>query len=94
MAEKGMIKPGSIKWIWKSPEITTGPFTARNNLPRDLIDDATLAVFRVGAEDPEAFEAMKTKGQIGWVAVNHKRYEWIVTMRDEIKKLKRARAKK
>lgn len=94
MAEKGMIKPGSVKWIWKSPEITTGPFTARKNLPQDLIDDATLAVFRIGAEDPEAFEAMKTKGQIGWVAVNHDRYEWIVTMRDEIKKIKRARAKK
>jgi hypothetical protein len=22
------------------------------------------------------------KGQIGWMAVNHKRYEWIIEMRD------------
>lgn len=94
MAEKGMIEPGSIKWIWQSPEITSGPFTARANLPRDLVDEATLALFRIGSEDPEAFEAMKTKGQIGWVAVNHDRYEWIIEMRDEIKKMKRARGDK
>ena len=94
MAEKGMIKPGSVKWIWKSPEITNGPWTARANLPQDLIDDFTLAMFRVGTDAPEAFEAMKEKGQIGWVAVNHKRYEWIVEMRDAIREMKRARGKK
>ena len=94
MAEKGMIKPGSVKWIWKSPEITNGPWTARANLPQDLIDDFTLAMFRIGADDPEAFEAMKEKGQIGWMAVNHKRYEWIVEMRDAIREMKRARGKK
>ncbi len=93
MAEKGMIEPGTIKWIWQSPEITSGPFTARSNLPQDLIDDATLALVRIGCEDPEAFDAMKTKGQIGWIAVNHDRYKWIITMRDEIKKMKRARGK-
>lgn len=94
MAEKGMIEPGKIKWIWESPEITNGPFTARANLPQDLIDAATLALFKVGAEDPAAFEAMKAKGQIGWIAVNHERYEWIIEMRDEIKKMKRARGNK
>jgi len=94
MAEKGMIPAGSVKWIWKSPELTNGPFTARANLPKDLIDAATLAMLRITADDPEAFEAMKTKSQIGWMPVNHQRYEWILEMRDEIKKLKRDRGNK
>jgi phosphonate transport system substrate-binding protein len=92
MAEKGMIKPGSIKWIWKSDEITNGPFTARKNLPQELIDAATLALLRIAVDGPEAYEAMREDGQVGYIPVNHKRYEWIVELRDEIQKMKRERA--
>ncbi len=91
MVAKGMIPAGSVRWIWKSPEITNGPFAARANLPKDLIDAATLALFRISVDDPEAFEAMKTETQIGYVPVNHKRYEWIIAMRDDIRKLRRQR---
>jgi phosphonate transport system substrate-binding protein len=94
MAEKGMIKPGSVKWIWKSPEITNGPWTARANLPQDLKDAFTLAMFRLPVDGPEAFEAMRQKKQIGYIPVNHKRYEWIVELREAIRKMKRARGKK
>lgn len=94
MVQKGMIKQDVVRWIWQSPEITSGPFTARSNLPKDLIDEATLALLRVPSEDPDTFESMKNKSQLGWIAVNHKRYEWIIEMRDEIKKLKRARGDK
>ena len=91
MMEKKMIPEGSVRYIWKSPEITNGPFAARSNLPKDLIDDATLALFRMASEDPKAYSEMVDKNQIGWIAVNHNRYAWIVTMRDDIKKMKRAR---
>jgi phosphonate transport system substrate-binding protein len=94
MVRKGMIKPDLYRIIWKSPEITTGPVTAHGELPQDLIDDFTLAVFRIGTEDPKAFNDMRNKDQIAWISVNHDRYAWIIKMRDEIKKMKRARGNK
>jgi phosphonate transport system substrate-binding protein len=94
MVRKGMIEPDSIRWIWKSPEITSGPFTARNNLPQDLVEEVSLAIFRIGSDAPEAFEAMKAKNQIGWIAVDHSRYEWIIEMRQAINEMKRERGKK
>ena len=92
MITKEMIKDGDICIIWQSPEITSGPFTARANLPEDLKTDMRQAILDIVEKDPVAFKEM-TGGadstQKDWIEVDHSRYEWIVEMRDWLKKERR-----
>ncbi|MEL6522710.1 MAG: phosphonate ABC transporter substrate-binding protein [Pseudomonadota bacterium] len=92
MVSKGMIEEGEACPIWQSPEITSGPFTARANLPESLKADMKQAVIDIVEKNPEAFKQM-TGGdestQKGWIEVDHSRYEWIVDMRDWLKKERR-----
>ncbi|MEL6551483.1 MAG: PhnD/SsuA/transferrin family substrate-binding protein, partial [Pseudomonadota bacterium] len=96
MIEKEMIVEGQICPIWESPEITSGPFTARVNLPQELKDTMQQLVLDVAEADPAAFKAMtgEVEGtpnpQIGWQPATHERYQWIVDMRDWLKKQRRS----
>jgi phosphonate transport system substrate-binding protein len=93
MVTKGMINEGEVCWIWTSPEITSGPFTARKNLPQGLIDEMKAAVLNVPTADPAAFLEMsgaENSTQKGYVEVNHDRYQWIIDMRDWLKKQRRS----
>lgn len=92
MVEKGMIKAGEVCWIWKSPEITSGPFTARKNLPAEMKTTMQQLVLDIPQADPKAFAEMTgNPKQVGWVKVDHERYQWIVEMREEIRKIRRNR---
>ena len=92
MVKKGMLEAGVICPIWKSPEITSGPFTARKNLPETMKEDIATLLMDIPEKDPEAFAAMTANPkQIGWIRVNHDRYQWIVEMREEIRKIRRNR---
>jgi phosphonate transport system substrate-binding protein len=93
MVTKGMINEGEVCWIWTSPEITSGPFTARKNLPQGLMDEMKAAVLNVPTADPVAFTEMsgaENSTQKGYVEVNHDRYQWIIDMRDWLKKQRRS----
>ena len=93
MVSKGMIDEGEACPIWKSPEITSGPFTARANLPQSLKDDMKQAVLDIVTKDPAAFKEMtggEDSTQKGWNEVDHERYQWIVDMRDWLKKQRRS----
>jgi phosphonate transport system substrate-binding protein len=84
MVTKGMIKQGEACVIWTSPEITSGPFTARANLPQGLIDEMKAAVMATPTAAPEAFKEMSGADNStakGYVEVNHDRYQWIIDMR-------------
>lgn len=88
METKGMIKEGEICWIWTSPEITSGPFTARANLPQGLIDEMKAAVMAAPTAAPEAFKQMtgaEDSTAKGYLEVDHARYQWIVDMREWFK---------
>jgi phosphonate transport system substrate-binding protein len=88
MVTKGMIKEGEACVIWTSPEITSGPFTARANLPQGLIDAMKAAVMATPTAAPEAFKEMsggENSTQKGYVEVDHTRYQWIIDMRDWFK---------
>lgn len=92
MVTKGMIEDGSICTIWKSPEITSGPLAARANLPQGLIADMRKAVMDIPENDTLAFIEMtggEDSTQEGWIEVDHDRYQWIVDMRDWLKKQRR-----
>ncbi|WP_454852567.1 phosphonate ABC transporter substrate-binding protein [Rhizobium binxianense] len=93
MEAKGMIPKGEICRIWQSPEITNGPFTARKNLPADLIQEMKAVVKATPEKAPAVYKEM-TGGDVstdkGYVDVDHQRYQWIVDMRDWLKKQRRA----
>jgi phosphonate transport system substrate-binding protein len=92
MVTKNMIDEGEACKIWTSPEITSGPLAARSNLPQGLIDAMTTAVMEIPEKDAAAFKEMSggvDSTQKGWVAVDHERYQWIVDMRDWLKKERR-----
>ena len=56
MIEKDMIAEGEICPIWESPEITSGPFTARANIPDELKAVMKELVMTIPEKDPEAFD--------------------------------------
>ncbi len=92
MESKGMIEPGQVCAIWKSPEITSGPFTARTNLPQGLIDEMKAAVMAVPTADPAAHKEMsggEKSTAASYVEVDHARYEWTIQMRDWLKAQRR-----
>lgn len=93
MVTKGMIDAGEVCTIWKSPEITAGPLAARSNLPAGLLEAMTAAVVAIPEKDPAAFIEMSggaDSTQKGWIEVGHDRYQWIVDMRDWLKKERRS----
>ena len=87
MERKGMIAEGEICKIWQSPEITSGPLTARSNLPEALIADMTDAVEAFPAADPEGyklvtgFDPADEDPTVNYYRVDHDRYQWIIDMR-------------
>ncbi|AJE45797.1 phosphate/phosphite/phosphonate ABC transporter substrate-binding protein [Celeribacter indicus] len=95
MESKGMIEPGVICKIWESPEITTGPWTVRTNLPAGLIADLTDAIEAFPSEDPEGYAQYSSfseddpNPEVGYTRVDRERYQWIVEMRDWIKDQRR-----
>ena len=77
-----MITPQIIAKV--KPEITSGPLTARKDLPDELKTAMKRLVMEVPQKNPEAFAKMTgNPKQVGWIEVDHERYAWIVEMREE-----------
>ncbi|MEL6168081.1 MAG: phosphate/phosphite/phosphonate ABC transporter substrate-binding protein [Pseudomonadota bacterium] len=95
MEAKGMIEPGTVCVIWESPEITSGPLTTRNNLPQALVDDFVAAHKAFPTEMPQAFmelqgmDGTEEDPDVGYVEVNHERYQWIIDMRAWLREQRR-----
>lgn len=95
MEKKGMIEEGQVCKIWQSPEITSGPWTFRKNLPAELIEEVTAAIEAFPTADPEgfalnsSFDPEDPNPQVGFTRVDAERYQWIVDMRAWIKKQRR-----
>ncbi|ARE38790.1 Phosphonate ABC transporter phosphate-binding periplasmic component [Rhodovulum sp. P5] len=95
MEDKGMIEPGVICKIWTSPEITSGPWTFRKNLPAEMIEEITVAIESFPEADPEGYKLYSSfnpeddNPSVGFARVNHDRYQWIVDMRQWIKEKRR-----
>lgn len=96
MEAKGMIDEGLVCKIWESPEITSGPWTFRKNLPEALIEDVTAAIESFPTADPEGYRlysswtADNPNPDDGFVRVDHSRYQWVVDMREWIKQERRS----
>ncbi len=91
MAEKGMIEEGAVCDVWTSPEITNGPFTARANLPQDMIDEVVTAMMAFPEADPDSYAQIFGEEGKDLIAVDHEHYAWIIQMREDIRELRRKR---
>ena len=60
-----MIEAGVVCPIWKSPEITSGPFTARKNLPSEMKEEIATMLMEIPDKDPEAFASHDRQPQAG-----------------------------
>ena len=95
MENKGMIDEGVVCKIWESPEITSGPWTFRKNLPAEMIEEITVAIEGFPEADPEgyklysSFDPADDNPAIGFKRVDTERYQWIVDMRQWIKDQRR-----
>ena len=95
MEAKGMIDPGQVCKIWESPEITSGPWTFRSNLPEAMIEEVTAAIEAFPTEDPEGYKLYSSwtednpNPSVGFHRVDHERYQWIVDMRAWLKEKRR-----
>ena len=96
METKGMIEPGQVCKVWESPEITSGPWTFRSNLPADLIEDVTAAIEAFPSANAEGYKLYSSfnpeddNPEVGFVRVNHDRYQWIIDMRAWLKEQRRS----
>ena len=95
MELKGMIEEGQVCKIWESPEITSGPLTARKNLPEDMIEAVAAAVEAFPTADPEgwnfytSYDPADENPTVGYVRVDHDRYQWIIDMRAWLREQRR-----
>jgi phosphonate transport system substrate-binding protein len=96
MEDKGMIEEGVVCKIWESPEITSGPWTFRKNLPAEMIEEITTAIEGFPAADPEGYKLYSSwteedpNPEVGFTRVDADRYQWIVDMRAWIKDHRRS----
>lgn len=96
MELKGMIEAGQVCKIWESPEITSGPWTFRKNLPAELIEEVTDAILAFSEKDPDGYKLYSSfdpedgNPSIGHIRVDHDRYQWIVDMRAWVRDNRRA----
>ncbi|MDF0600720.1 phosphate/phosphite/phosphonate ABC transporter substrate-binding protein [Psychromarinibacter sp. C21-152] len=95
MERKGMLEEGVICKIWESPEITSGPWTFRKNLPEEMIEEITAAIEDFPTADPDGYKlysswsADNPNPDAGFARVDHERYQWIIDMREWLKTQRR-----
>jgi phosphonate transport system substrate-binding protein len=80
MEEKGMIKPGQWRVIWKSPRLPSSPWAVRSDLPQDMRDDIRNTLFTMKKNSPEAWKALTDGKASDFRLVSHSDYEAIVRM--------------
>jgi len=80
MEEKGMIKPGQWRIIWKSPLLPSSPWAIPTSLPEEMRKDIRSALYNMPKNGPEAWQALTDGKASGLKLVTHKDYESIVRM--------------
>ncbi len=95
MERKDMIDTGVVCTIWELPQITSGPWTARANLPEEMVADIKDAIMAVPEADQAAyrdftsFDPSDDNPDVGFLEVDHERYQWIVDMRQWLRDQRR-----
>ncbi|HEY7363223.1 MAG TPA: phosphate/phosphite/phosphonate ABC transporter substrate-binding protein [Methylomirabilota bacterium] len=80
MEGKGMIPPGQVRNIWKSPKLPNSPWTVRTDLPDDLRRDVKTVLLALPTADPQGWKELTDGKNKGLVEITHKDYEPIIRM--------------
>jgi phosphonate transport system substrate-binding protein len=80
MEQKGMIKPGQWRIIWKSSLLPNDPWTMPTWLPQEMREDVKQAIMQMPKKDPDTFEKWVGKESKGFRTVSVDDYEPIIEM--------------
>jgi phosphonate transport system substrate-binding protein len=83
MEDKGMIPRGSVRNIWRSPQIPNSPVVLRTDLPDSLRADFTRALFAMPETDAEAWSAFSANQGRGLAPARHEDYLDVIAVTEE-----------
>lgn len=88
MEEKGMIPPGSIRAVWRTPLIPNSPFVGRTDLPGGLGEAFVAAMMAMPQANPQAFAEMTSNAR-GLAPARHADYLDVIAVTEENSALRR-----
>lgn len=89
MMDKGLLDRSKIRVIWESDIVPPPPLIVRSDMPADLRAELTELFMNLHKENMELAEAV-AKGQTqGFVPADHSKYESTVTLREELRALRK-----
>jgi phosphonate transport system substrate-binding protein len=80
MEQKGMIKPGQWRIIWKSPTLPNDPWSMPTWLPQQMREDVQQAILHLPEKDPMAFKNLFGKESKGFKSLTVDEYQPIIRM--------------
>jgi phosphonate transport system substrate-binding protein len=80
MESKGMVPPGQIRYIWKSPKLPGSPWAMRTDLPASLKAEIRAALVALPTADPQAWKDLTDGKNRGVQEIAHADYEPIIRM--------------
>jgi phosphonate transport system substrate-binding protein len=80
MEQKGMIKPGQWRIIWKSPTLPNDPWSMPTWLPEQMREAVRQAILQFPEKDPAAFEKWVGKESQGFKSTTVEDYQPIIRM--------------
>lgn len=66
--EKGLVPTAALAEVWSSPDYTHCMFTARADLPNEMRDTFTRALFAMSFENPKHRPILEAEGLKQWIA--------------------------
>jgi phosphonate transport system substrate-binding protein len=90
MADRGILDPGQVRVIWRSPLIPSSPITVRKDLPADMKRDIQRLFVDLYGIDPKMTEIVARGKTLGYVEVTHAMYQPVL---DAVLEQRKARRK-
>lgn len=89
MVNRGMIPAGSLRTIWRSPLIPASPFTARADLPEELVQAYIRAMQEMREKAPDVWRTF-TDGQVlRYAPARHEDYLDVIAVMEELERSRR-----
>ena len=80
MENKGLIPPGQLRYIWKSPKLPGSPLALRTDLPSALKADIKAALVALPTADPGAWKDLTDGKNQGVQEIAHADYAPVIRM--------------
>ena len=91
MTDKGLLKPGELRVLWKSQPILNGPLTVRKDTPEAFRADITAFHLALPTAYPKIYDQVERGGGQGYQQVKHEDFQLFIDLRKEEAASRRAR---